>query len=75
MSCDKYKNKFYVGIGIILLMVLMKPISQYIINLVELMGIEIFIIISIVLSITGLYLGLPYVTCLSNNNKRGKPPF
>lgn len=72
MNCEKYKKKFYIGIGLIIIMALMKPLSG---ELIDVLGIEFFIIIAMILSIIGLYLGLPYVTCISEYNKRGKPPF
>ena len=72
MNCEKYKKKFYIGIGLIIIMALMKPLSG---ELIDVLGIEFFIIIAMILQIIGLYLGLPYVTCISEYNKRGKPPF
>ena len=66
-DCDKYKKKFYVGCFVIFLMVLLKVIDQHTINTV---GLGIIIVIVLVLFILGLYLALPYVKCLSDNNKR-----
>ena len=74
MSCDNYKKNFIIGISLIILMVFIKPITLHIVDIVELIGIGLSLFLVFFLCFFGLYLMLPYLRCISESNKRNKPP-
>jgi hypothetical protein len=70
-NCDKYKKKALVGFVLLIF-------DVFIIRIIDLelcFPLEIIIPIFIFIGFFGLYLGLPYLRCLTDNNKIGKPPF
>lgn len=73
-SCNVYKKKFLIGCSLVFLGALMKPISENIIDLRVILTPGWFITIAIIVIFVGIYLMLPYVRCLSDYNKIGKPP-
>ena len=74
-NCDKLKKRFYLGILMIFSIGLLKVIAQNFIGIIDILGKGLSITFVLVLGIWGLYLALPYVTCISNNNTRGKPRY
>lgn len=67
--CDKFIKKALVGCTIFSYFIFGRFIDSSIINA------NLDILISIVVFILGMYFILPYINCLTNYNKRGKPPF
>lgn len=70
MDCNKLKKKAIIGMFLYSYFLIGRIIdfSYYI-------GSSQDIALAIFIGILGMYLMLPYVTCLSEKNKRGKPPF
>lgn len=68
-DCDKYRRKAIVGLILIVsLFILPLIIKRYFDS-------SWFILIIPIVGVVSIFLYTPYIKCLSNNNKKLKPPF
>ncbi len=70
-DCEKLKKRFYIGLILIFMSGFLKVINMNFFNIIDILGVGVFIGLGVFLGVLGLYFALPYVRCISNNKNLG----